>query len=192
MAKHEGACPIATAKFIRSQAEKLKVSVNKFIGEYAKEAEIPVGTLKNWVWPEHVERKKAKARERAAGSKNATTTPTEVSTLPTGAAPASTPGGEGNRIEFEGGKAQVVPPAAAQLTETPVDVLDEIIDEVKGPSEEEIVAYWVKFDQHLEEVIKNVSTNMPLYVPEAVRSRIISNIDILGSLAADWRKGENQ
>ena len=49
--KTEGQCPIATAIFIRKQADKKGSSVRKMIKEYAKESGLPKDTLDKWVWP---------------------------------------------------------------------------------------------------------------------------------------------
>jgi len=75
MAKHEGACPIATRKFILSQAQRLKVDIIRVIEDYAKEAGIPVGTLRNWVWPESQVEAKAERRNKAKESSKFTTSP---------------------------------------------------------------------------------------------------------------------
>jgi len=50
--KTEGDCPIATAIFIKKQAEKQGVSLNKMIELYAEESERPIGTIRDWVWPQ--------------------------------------------------------------------------------------------------------------------------------------------
>jgi hypothetical protein len=49
--KTEGQCPLATAIFIRKQAEKLGVSLERMIENYAVEAETPRETIRHWVWP---------------------------------------------------------------------------------------------------------------------------------------------
>jgi hypothetical protein len=49
--KTEGQCPVATDVFIRKQAKKLGVSLEKMIEDYALESETPKETIRHWVWP---------------------------------------------------------------------------------------------------------------------------------------------
>ena len=49
--KKEGDCPVATGIFIRKQAERQGVSINKMIGMYAEEADRSIGTIQSWVYP---------------------------------------------------------------------------------------------------------------------------------------------
>ncbi len=49
--KTEGQCPLATAIFIRKQAERLGVPLEKMIEDYAVEADTPKETVRHWVWP---------------------------------------------------------------------------------------------------------------------------------------------
>lgn len=49
--KTEGDCPIATSIFIRKEAKRRGISINKMVDHYSQEAEIPKGTLDRWVYP---------------------------------------------------------------------------------------------------------------------------------------------
>ena len=49
--KSEGECPIAVSNFIKRQSEKLGVSLNTMIKKYSTEAEVPIKTIENWIWP---------------------------------------------------------------------------------------------------------------------------------------------
>jgi len=68
----DGTCPIATNIFIRKQAEKRKISIRKMIEDYSKEAEIPIGTLNDWIWP----------KEKTAMETHSTSKPTKSHTKP--------------------------------------------------------------------------------------------------------------
>lgn len=102
MAKHEGACPVATRTFILNQAERLKVGVGKVIESYAVEAGIPVGTIKNWVYPEQTKARAERQAGKKASRKFATPAPVVLTDDP---------------------------PAAEGLAATPVEDLDKMIEE---------------------------------------------------------------
>jgi replication-associated recombination protein RarA len=72
--KSQGTCPVATAVFIRKQAERQGISLNESIRRYAAEAEIPEPTVRKWAFrKEKVEKVQVveKAEERGS-TKNGT------------------------------------------------------------------------------------------------------------------------
>lgn len=74
--KSEGDCPVATAVFIRKQADKQGLSVNEMINEYSTESGLPKSTLDKWVWP----RKPGTAKNGVADKAKKTHTKPEVKT----------------------------------------------------------------------------------------------------------------
>jgi hypothetical protein len=49
--KSQGVCPMTAAMLIRSDAKRRGLSVNEAIIHQAKELDVPVETLRKWVWP---------------------------------------------------------------------------------------------------------------------------------------------
>jgi hypothetical protein len=49
--KAEGTCPVGVAVFVQKEARRLGIPVNQAIIKYSRELEVPVETIRKWVWP---------------------------------------------------------------------------------------------------------------------------------------------
>jgi len=62
--------PIATAIFIKKQAEKQQIPIREAIAQYSQEAVIPIKTLEDWVWPSSTKKRAAKDKEKRREAKS--------------------------------------------------------------------------------------------------------------------------